>query len=81
MGMTGHSSDSSVPARTPSGVPHLARTVCLVTAFSGFLTVGLLVAAPLGAQAIVGTLVEAETGVPIEGASVVLLNRNGEQVN
>ena len=79
--MTGHSSDSSVPARTPSGVPHLARTVCLVTAFSGFLTVGLLVAAPLGAQAIVGTLVEAETGVPIEGASVVLLNRNGEQVN
>ena len=53
----------------------------LVTIFSGFLGAGILVATPLGAQGIAGTLVQTETGAPIEGASVVLLNRSGDQVD
>ena len=57
----------------------------LVTTFSWFLGAGLLagmlVAASLSAQAITGTLVEAATGAPVEGASVILLNRSGDQVD
>jgi hypothetical protein len=53
----------------------------LVTTFFWLLGAGMLVAAPLSAQAITGTLVEAETGAPVEGASVTLLNRSGDQVD
>jgi len=52
-----------------------------VSAFLGFFGAVMLVAAPLGAQAISGTLVEAETGAPVEGASVLLLNRDGERLD
>ena len=41
----------------------------------------LFVSAPLGAQAISGTLVESETGAPVEGASVMLLKRDGERID
>jgi hypothetical protein len=37
--------------------------------------------APLAAQAISGTVVEAETGTPIQGASVILLSRDGERLD
>ena len=81
MGIAGHSIDSHVGLHAPGPFPHLARMLSLVTIFSGFLGAGILVATPLGAQGIAGTLVQTETGAPIEGASVVLLNRSGDQVD
>ncbi len=81
LGIAGHSIDSRVRLHAPGPFPHLARMLSLVTIFSGFLGAGILVATPLGAQGIAGTLVQTETGAPIEGASVVLLNRSGDQVD
>ena len=81
LGIAGHSTDSRVRLHAPGPFPHLARMLSLVTIFSGFLGAGILVATPLGAQGIAGTLVQTETGAPIEGASVVLLNRSGDQVD
>ncbi|MCH7855518.1 MAG: carboxypeptidase regulatory-like domain-containing protein [Gemmatimonadetes bacterium] len=81
LGIAGHSIDSRVGLHAPGPFPHLARMLSLVTIFSGFLGAGILVATPLGAQGIAGTLVQTETGAPIEGASVVLLNRSGDQVD
>ncbi len=40
----------------------------------------MITAAPLTAQAISGTVVETQTGAPIQGASVILLNRDGERL-
>jgi hypothetical protein len=41
----------------------------------------MLAAAPLGAQTTIsGTVVETETGAPVEGATVILLDRSGEPV-
>ena len=41
----------------------------------------MLAAAPLGAQTVIsGTVVETETGAPVEGAAVVLLDRSREEV-
>ena len=79
--MAGHGTDSRVRLQALRKFPHAARTLLLVTTFSWFPGPGMLVAAPLGAQAITGTVVEAETGAPVEGASVVLLNRNGDQLD
>ena len=70
--MAGHSTDSWVSL-------HVLRT--LGTTFLWCLRAGMLVAAPLRAQAIIGTLVEAETRAPVEGASIVLLNLSGDQVD
>ena len=81
LGIAGHSIDSHVGLHAPGPFPHLARMLSLVTIFSGFLGAGIFVATPLGAQGITGTLVQTETGAPIEGASVVLLNRSGDQVD
>ena len=79
--MAGHGTDSRVRLHTLRAFLHTARMLFLVTTFSWFLGVGMLVAAPLSAQAITGTLVEAETGAPVEGASVILLNRSGDEVD
>ena len=81
LGIAGHSINSRVSLHAPGPFPRLARMLSLVTIFSGFLGAGILVATPLGAQGIAGTLVQTETGAPIEGASVVLLNRSGDQVD
>ena len=59
LGMAGHGTDSRV--RLQATFLPAARMLLLVTTFSWFLGAGMLVAAPLGAQAITGTLVEAET--------------------
>ena len=80
-GIAGHGTDSRVRLHTLRAFLHTARMLFLVTTFSWFLGVGMLVAAPLSAQAITGTLVEAETGAPVEGASVILLNRSGDEVD
>ena len=53
----------------------------LVTTFLWCLGAVLFVTAPLGAQAISGILVESETGAPVEGASVMLLSRDGERLD
>ena len=79
--MAGHGTDSRVRLHALRTFLHTARMLFLVTSFSWFLGAGLFVAAPLSGQAITGTLVEAETGAPVEGASVVLLNRSGDQVD
>ena len=60
---------------------HPARVLLLVAAFSSLLGADMLVAGRLAAQAITGTLVESETGAPVEGASVVLLNRSGDPID
>ena len=85
--MAGHGTDSRVGRHASRVRPHTlqtylhpARTLFLLATFSGFLGADMLVAGPLAAQAITGTLVEAGTGAPIEGASVVLLNRSGDEV-
>ncbi len=79
--MAGHGTDSRVCLQALRTFLRATRTLSLVTTFSWFLGAGMLVAAPLAAQAITGTVVEAETGAPVEGASVVLLNRNGDQLD
>ena len=67
---------------TDSRVRHpVARPWLRIAAFLGFLGAVMLVAAPLGAQAISGTWVEAETGAPVQGASVLLLSRDGERLD
>ena len=81
LGIAGHSINSRVSLHALGPFPRLARMLSLVTIFSGFLGAGILVATPLDAQGIAGTLVQTETGAPIEGASVVLLNRSGDQVD
>ncbi len=58
------------------GVRSSFLTACLC--FPGAV---MLVTTPLAAQAISGTVVEAETGIPIQGASVILLSRDGERLN
>ena len=57
----------------------MVRTRLLVTA-SWLLGTSMILPAPLAAQAIAGTLVESETGAPVEGASVILLDRDGERL-
>ena len=83
--MAGHGSDSWVRlyalVNAPRTFLHSARTLFLATTFAWSLGTNMLVAAPLGAQGIIGTLVEAETGAPVEGAAVILLNRSGDQVD
>ena len=79
--MAGHGTDSHVRLRALRTFLHTARILFLVTTFFWLLGACMLVAAPLSAQAITGTLVEAETGAPVEGASVILLNRSGDQVD
>ena len=79
--MAGHGTDSRVHLHASRTFLHTARMLFLVTTFFWLLGAGMLVAAPLSAQAITGTLVEAETGTPVEGASVILLNRSGDQVD
>ncbi len=58
----------------------MVRTRLLVTA-SWLLGTSMILTAPLAAQAIAGTLVESETGAPVEGASVILLSRDGERLD
>ena len=54
---------------------------CLSLLAPSLLSAAMLAAAPLGAQTTIsGTVVETETGVPVEGATVILLDRTGEQV-
>ena len=60
---------------------HAVRTSFLVATFLWCLGAVLFVTVPLGAQAISGTLVESETGAPVEGAAVILLSRNGERLD
>ena len=79
--MAGHDTDSHVHLHALRTFLHTARMLFLITTFFWLLGAGMLVAAPLSAQAITGTLVEAETGAPVEGASVTLLNRSGDQVD
>ena len=83
--MAGHGTDSRVHLHVRPTFLHTGRMLFLVTTFSWFLgagpLAGMLVAASLSAQAITGTLVEAETGAPVEGASVILLSRSGDQVD
>ena len=55
------------------------RTRLLVTAL-WLLGTSMILTVPLAAQAISGMLVESGTGAPVEGASVVLLNRDGERL-
>ncbi len=57
------------------------RTSFPIITFLWCLSAISLVTAPLGAQAITGILVEAETGAPVEGASVMLLSRDGERLD
>ena len=57
------------------------RPMLLVAALSWLPCVVVLMAAPLGAQTINGTLVEAGTGMPVEGASVTLLSRDNERLD
>ncbi len=71
----------------PSGVcgaRHRARS-CPRGAALGFLGALMIatapLATPLSAQAISGMLVDADTGAPIEGASVILLSRAGERLD
>ena len=78
--MAGYGTDSRVRIHALQTFLHPVRALFLVTTFSWFLGAGMLVAGPLTAQAITGTLVEAGTGAPVEGASVILLNRSGDQV-
>jgi hypothetical protein len=57
----------------------MVRT-CLLVAALWLLGTFTIMTAPLAAQAISGVLVEAETGAPVEGASVILLSCDGEQL-
>ncbi len=72
--MIAHHRCAKPPAR------HRVRP-CLPVIASCLLGAVTLAAVPLGAQTtITGTVVEAETGVPVGGATVILLDRTGEQV-
>lgn len=57
------------------------RFLFRVATLLGVLGAVMLVATPLSAQAISGILVEAETGAPVKGASIFLLNRSGERLD
>ena len=59
----------------------MAGSRLLVTTFLWCLGAVLFLTAPLSAQAISGILVESETGAPVEGASVMLLSRDGERLD
>jgi len=59
----------------------MAGSSLLVATFLWCLGAVLFVTAPLSAQTISGILVESETGAPVEGASVMLLSRNGERLD
>ena len=78
--MVDNGTDSRVRLHALRAFLHAAPMLFLVTT-SRFLGAGMLVATPLAAQAITGTVVEAETGAPVEGASVVLLTRSGDQLD
>ena len=79
--MAGSGTDSRVRRNALRTFLHAVRTSFLVTIFLWCLGAILFVTAPLGAQAISGILVEAETGAPVEGASVMLLSRDGERLD
>ena len=79
--MAGSGTDSRVRLNVLWTFLHAVRTSFLFTTFLWCLGVIPFVTVPLGAQAISGTLVEAETGAPVEGASVMLLSRDGEQLD
>ena len=79
--MAGSGTDSRVRLNVLWTFLHAVRTSFLFTTFLWCLGAILFVTVPLGAQAISGTLVEAETGAPVEGASVMLLSRDGEQLD
>ena len=66
---------SDVPVARRAG-----KTRLLVSALC-FIGASTIPTAPLAAQAISGTLVEAETEAPIEGASVILLSRAGDRLD
>ena len=79
--MAGHGPDSSV--RLPALRPCLGamRLWFLGATFSWLLGAVPLVTARLDAQAIIGTLVAADTGAPLEGAAVILLSPAGDQID
>ena len=53
----------------------------LVAATIGIFGAVQLMPTPVAAQVLTGTVVEAETAVPIQGATVILLSRSGEQLD
>ena len=71
--IAGHRLDASVTRQ-------VGRMRVCVTLFG---LVGALMTTPVAtaAQALVGTVVEAETGAPVQGASVILLSRTGERLD
>ena len=79
--MAGSGTDSRVRLNVLWTFLPAVRTSFLFTTFLWCLGAILFVIVPLGAQAISGTLVEAETGAPVEGASIMLLSRDGEQLD
>ena len=79
--MAGSGTDSHLRQNALRTFLHAVRTSFPVTTFLWCLGAILFVTAPLGAQAITGTLVESETGAPVEGAAVILLSRDGERLD
>ncbi len=77
--MAGHGTDSSVHISTLRTLLHGVRSWFPVATF--LFVLGLVPPTPLTGQAISGIVVQAGTGVPIQGASVILLNRAGERLD
>ena len=77
--MAGHGTDSRVRITMLRTLLHGVRTWFPVATF--LFVLGLVPPTPLTGQAISGIVVEAGTGIPIQGASVILLNRAGERLD
>jgi hypothetical protein len=77
--MAGHGTDSRVRITTLRTLLHRVRAWFPVATF--LFVLGLVPPTALTGQAISGIVVQAETGIPIQGASVILLNRAGERLD
>ncbi len=66
--------------RSEASIPRNRRWMRLTATALGIFSGVLLGVAPIAGQTITGTVVEAETEAPIQGASVVLLNGAGDRL-